>query len=552
MTEFIVVTGGVISGIGKGIVTASLGKLLSHHRKVFPVKCDGYLNVDPGTINPFEHGEVFVLDDGGEVDMDFGHYERFLNISCKSEWSLTTGKLFEYVIRKERQGKFLGSTVQIVPHFVQEIKQRWLDIAKKEQADVLLIEIGGVIGDMENPWFLEAARQLRRDVGDKHVTFVHLTFLPYLSSVGEQKTKPAQRDVEALRSRGILPDILIARSAAPCSLKTKQKLALFCTVDDEHIINLPDVKNVYEVPLVLQKEGLLAFLAKKHGIRQQKNLLSWKRLCNSQLMLKKQVRIVICGKYTTLKDSYASLIEALTHAGLAQKIEISLSFIDAVELEKGKLTPQQALAGKDGLIVPIGFGSRGVEGKIRMISFARKNKLPFLGLCMGMQLAVIEFARNVCKLASASSEEFGKTQHPVICYLPGQQEVNALGASMRLGLHLSLLKKDTMVQRIYNKRKCSERHRHRYEVNPTYHAMLENKGLTISGTGEDGQLAEFIELSSQQHPFFVATQAHPEYLSRPEMPHPLFSAFLSATHTYQKKNQQKKKQRMPKKVKPSG
>ena len=535
MTDFIVVTGGVVSGIGKGVLTASLGYLLSDKKKIVPIKCDGYLNVDPGTLNPFEHGEVFVLDDGGEVDMDFGHYERFLNISCKKEWSLTSGKLFQQIIQKERQGVFLGATVQILPHLVQEIKQQWLDIAKKEKADIVLIEIGGVVGDMENPWFVEAARQLKKDVGNQQVTYVHLTLLPYLSSVGEQKTKPAQRDLELLRAKGITPDVIVVRSKNPCSLSTKQKIALSCSIEDEAIINLPDVANIYDVPLLLRKEKISEIIAKKHKLASKKDITQWKKFCHDTSRFDKTIRIALCGKYTSLQDSYASLLEALKHAAYNKKRKVQIDFVDTVALEKGILTPQQALADIDGVVIPIGFGDRGTEGKIALIEYVRKHNIPFLGLCMGLQLAVIEFARNVCGITDASSEEFGKTKNPVVCYLP-QQDLSVMGASMRLGNHLSLLKKGTIVQKIYGNSSCNERHRHRYEVNPKYYSVLTEHGLVISGTSEDGMLVEFIELSSKQHPFFVATQAHPEYSSRPGYPHPLFTAFISAAlHTKTKK-----------------
>ncbi|MBS3119612.1 CTP synthase (glutamine hydrolyzing), partial [Candidatus Woesearchaeota archaeon] len=487
--KWIIVTGGVLSGIGKGTAAASIGKLLSLNFKVVPIKCDGYINVDPGTMNPFEHGEVFVLDDGGEVDMDFGHYERMLDINATSEQSITTGKVFGGVIRKEREGKFLGKTVQVIPHITNDILERFERVAEEQQADVILVEIGGTAGDIENSWFIEAARQLKHKVGEGNICYVHLSYVPFLDSVGQQKTKPVQRDVQHLRENGIIPDIIIARSRNQLHKESKEKIALFCDVPLEAVISARDIESVYQVPAIFEKEGLLDFLARKFSFKPKTDLAEWNRLVNRILKPAKEVNIVIGGKYTMLNDSYASLIEALIHAGAHFNAKVNIRFIETTDIETGKVTVREATKGADGIIIPIGFGSRGVEGKIACAQYARENNIPYLGLCYGMQLAVVEFARNVCGLKDAHTTECEpKTPHPVIDILPEQRNITDKGGTMRLGLYEAVLKPDTIVQKLYGKGKVAERHRHRYEVNPEYHEILQKHGLVLSGTSENGRL----------------------------------------------------------------
>ncbi len=543
-TKWILVTGGVLSGLGKGTATASIGKLLPKGIKVVTFKCDGYLNVDPGTINPFEHGEVFVLDDGGEVDMDFGHYERFLNISCRSDWNLTSGKMFYSLISKERKGDFLGGTVQIIPHLTNEIKGVLRSIAEKEDADVALVEIGGTIGDIENSWFVEAVRQLRKDVGHENVMHIHLTHVPMLRHVGQQKTKPAQRDVEMVRSLGLIPDVIIARSEDELSEEARRKLALFCDVADDAVISGKDISIVYEVPLMFEDQGMQKLIYRKFGFEGEDGLSEWRRLVGKIKNSRKAVKVAICGKYTALNDSYASLIEALTHAGAHAGAKIDIEFIETTELERKKDAVQQRLKGRDAIIVPIGFGGRGAEGKVRCIQYARENNIPFLGLCFGLQLAIVEFARNVCGLKDANSTEINpSTKNPVVDILPEQKNVSQKGGTMRLGLYEADLKPGTRTAKLYGGLKVSERHRHRYEVNPQYHEVLKSNGMVISGTSENGRLVEFIELPN--HPFFCATQAHPEYRSRLEKPSPLFSGLVKAAlDVLEKKSESKFYNRM--------
>ena len=528
-TKWVIVTGGVVSGLGKGTASASIGKLLSGNFKVVPIKCDGYLNVDPGTMNPFEHGEVFVLEDGGEVDMDFGHYERFLDINCRKDWNLTTGKVFESVIRKERQGLFLGKTVQVIPHITNEIKARWMDIAMSESAGVVVIEIGGTIGDIENSWFIEAARQLKKEVGPENILYVHLSYVPFVKSIGQQKTKPAQRDVETLRSLGILPDIIIGRSEQELSNESKQKIALFCDVADEAVISGKDIETIYEVPIMFDEQGMLSLLSRKFNFSPVKDLTEWRRLIASIKSPKYRVKVAVCGKYTAIGDSYASLIEAIRHAAANLNCGVDIGFIETTDFEEGKVTVDSALHGADAIIVPIGFGSRGVEGKISAVRFARERKVPYLGLCFGLQLAVIEFARNVCGLKDANTTEVNpKTSNPVVMILPEQKNVKDLGGTMRLGAEAAQLRKGSMVAGLYKSSVCVERHRHRYEVNPKYHGILERNGLALSGTSRNGKLVEFIELPQSVHPYFTATQAHPEYKSRLEKPSPLYYGLIRA------------------------
>ncbi|MBR9677264.1 CTP synthase (glutamine hydrolyzing) [Candidatus Woesearchaeota archaeon] len=525
-TKWIIVTGGVLSGLGKGIAAASIGHLL-HGKKVIPIKNDGYLNVDPGTMNPIEHGEVFVLDDGGEVDMDFGHYERFLNINCKFEWNLTMGKVFELVRKKERRGDYLGKTVQLIPHVSDLIKDWWTRIAAQEKAQVMLVEIGGTVGDMENELFLEAARQLRNSVGKENMLFVHVTYVPIPHGVFEQKSKPTQQSVHLLLERGIKPDIIIGRCSELLRDSIKNKIAAFCDVDKNAVITGLDVDNVYKIPFVFEKEGIGNILSQKLGIKTNPNKSSWRRLLYHLDNPKTSLNIAICGKYTKLEDSYASIIEALKHCEANYSCKINVKWIETTDVTND-LEAAKTLRGIDGVIVPGGFGSRGVEGKIKIIKHCRKHNIAFLGLCLGLQLAVVEYARNVCQLKNAHTTEVDSaSENPVIDLLPGQRTIKTKGATMRLGSYRAILKDKSLVKKLYNnKKEVFERHRHRYEVNPKYHEILQKNGLILCGMSPDGRLVEFIELAG--HKYFVATQSHPELKSRLQNPAPLFSGFIKA------------------------
>ena len=521
-TKFIVVTGGVLSGLGKGIAAASIGNLLASQLKVIPIKCDGYLNTDPGTMNPIEHGEVFVLDDGGEVDMDFGHYERFLGIACKFKWNLTMGKVFESIRQKERKGDYLGKTVQFIPHVPNLIKSWWFEIADEEKADIVLIEIGGTVGDIENELYIEAARQLRKDVGEDNILYAHVTYVPVPFGTNEQKSKPTQQSVNLLRQKGITPDVIIGRCKELLSKEIRQKIASFCDVEENAVITGLDVDTIYKIPILFEEQGLLDLLGKKLKFKVKPDHAEWKRLVGN-IHTGPQVTIAVCGKYTRLEDSYASVIEALTHAASHLGCTIKVKWIETTDEE----TVAKDLKGVHGVIVPGGFGSRGVEGKIQAIRYCRENKIPFLGLCYGLQLAVVEYARNVCSLAGAHTTEVDEhTKNPVIDILPEQRGVTQKGATMRLGAYEAWLKKGTKVHELYGTDKVSERHRHRYEVNPAYHDVLQRNGLVFSGMSPNQQLVEFIELT--KHPYFVATQAHPELKSTLLKPAPLFYGMVKA------------------------
>jgi CTP synthase len=521
-TQYIIVTGGVLSGLGKGIAAASIGHLLSSRLKIIPIKCDGYLNVDPGTMNPYEHGEVFVLDDGGEVDMDFGHYERFVGVTCKSTWNLTMGKVFDMVRQKERRGDYLGKTVQYIPHVTDVIKEHIFTVTREESAGLVIVEIGGTVGDIENELFLEAMRQMREDVGRENIAYVHLTYVPIPHGVNEQKSKPTQQSVNLLKQRGIFPDIIIGRCQTFLTREIKQKIANFCDVAPEAVITGLDVEDIYEIPLIFEDEGLAEILHKKLNIYSPPILGRWREYIENLRHPKQEITVAMCGKYTKLEDSYASIIESFNHCAAHLSCKIDLKWVETSELED-----TNELEGVDGVVVPGGFGTRGTEGKIQVIRRVRERKIPYLGLCLGMQLAVSEFARNVCDLEGANSTEFdSQTPHPVIDILPEQRDVVDKGGTMRLGAYKALLKKGTVVQRLYRASVASERHRHRYEVNPAYHDLLQDHGMVFSGLSEDGRLVEFIELPD--HPFFVATQAHPELKSRMEKPAPLFFGFVQA------------------------
>ena len=533
-TRYIVVTGGVMSGLGKGTAAASIGRLLAPKFTVIPIKCDGYLNTDPGLMNPTEHGEVFVLDDGGEVDMDFGHYERFLNISCKSKWNLTSGKIFQAVFEQERQGRYLGKTVQIIPHVTDEIKRRFYEIAEEEKADFALIGIGGTVGDVENFWFIEAVRQMRREIGPENILYAHLTYVPIPGTIKEQKTRPAQFDIKTLMSAGIWPDIIIGRSEELLGHKAKEKLARAADLNLDAIISGKDIDCIYEIPLIFDREGIGDVLERKFNPGYMADLRQWRDLVTKLREPRKSVTIAVCGKYTAVEDSYASIREALSHAGAHLDTRVNFRWIETTDIEDGTKTLEDAIGDAKGVIVPGGFGARGVEGKLKVIQYAREHDLPFLGLCYGLQLAIVEYARNVIGMDGAHTTEVNATTpHPVIDLLPGHRDKTGKGATMRLGAYKAVLKENTLVRKLYKSAEIHERHRHHYEVNPNYHRQLQDGSLIFSGTSEDGTLVEFIEIAGKK--FFVATQAHPELKSKLEKPAPLFYGFLKASIDHREK-----------------
>ena len=521
-TKYIIVSGGVLSGLGKGIAAASIGHLLSTKLRIVPIKCDGYLNVDPGTMNPYEHGEVFVLDDGGEVDMDFGHYERFVGVTCKSKWNLTMGKVFDMVRQKERRGDYLGKTVQFIPHVTDLIKKHFFEVAREESADLIIVEIGGTVGDMENELFLESVRQMKEDVGRDNIVYVHLTYVPIPYGVHEQKSKPTQQSVNLLKQRGIFPDVIIGRCSQFLSKEVRTKISNFCDVDPEAVITGLDVEDIYEIPLIFEQEGLPAILHKKLNIYSPPDMGKWRQWIDNLRNPTTEITVAMCGKYTKLEDSYASIIESFNHCAAHLSCKINLKMVETTDLKDTSF-----LDGVDGVVVPGGFGHRGTEGKIEVIRAVREKNIPFLGLCLGLQLAVIEFGRNVCSLEAANSTEIDPdTPHPVIDILPEQKAVTDKGGTMRLGAYTAVLQEGSVVRALYQAVEVSERHRHRYEVNPEYHRAITEKGMVFSGTSKDGRLVEFIELP--HHKFFVATQAHPELKSRMEKPAPLFYGFVKA------------------------
>ena len=528
MPKYIFITGGVVSSLGKGITSASIGKLLeSKGLKVTIQKCDPYINVDPGTMNPFQHGEVYVTDDGAETDLDLGHYERFINANMTQENNITTGKIYNAVITKERRGDYLGATVQVVPHITNEIISHIKKVSAGKDIDVVICEIGGTVGDIESLPFLEAIRQFRQHLGRGNSINIHLTLVPYLKAAEELKTKPTQHSVGKLREIGIQPDILVARAEKPISKKIKEKISLFCNVDEDAVIDAPDVKDIYEVPLLFQEQGLGKIILKLLEIRYQEgNLSEWReKVVKRSLHPAKKVSIAVVGKYIELNDAYKSIYEALKHAGIANDAKVNIKKIDAEEIEeKGA---EKYLKDIEGILVPGGFGNRGIEGKIQAVRFARENNIPFFGICLGMQCAVVEFARNVCGLKKANSTEFDKaTPYPVISLLEEQKRVKDMGGTMRLGAYPCKLKKGTYSFEAYGKEKISERHRHRYEFDTHYRRSMEKEGLIISGTSPDLRLAEIIEL--KDHPWFVACQFHPEFKSKPDDCHPLFRDFVRA------------------------
>jgi CTP synthase len=525
-TKYIFVTGGVASGLGKGITTASLGRLFtSRGLKVVLQKLDPYVNVDPGTMNPFEHGEVFVLDDGAETDLDLGHYERFLDADLHRGSNFTTGAVYSAVIAKERRGDYLGKTVQVIPHITDEIKARVRALGEAEQADLQIVEIGGTVGDIESLPFLEAIRQLRNEIGRDRCAFVHVSLMPYIGPSGELKTKPTQHSVKELRALGLQPDAIVCRSDRPIGRNLKEKISLLCDVPIAGVVSAPDAPSIYEVPLVLHKEGLDRLLAEHLRIDGEPDLSEWTALVDRVHGATEPVDIAVVGKYVNLRDAYLSVMEALTHGGLDQGGEVRIHWVAADDLGTGNT--EDALAGMDGVLIPGGFGVRGIEGKVDAVRFVREGHVPFLGICLGLQCAVIEFARNVCGLEGANSSEFDPAcEHAVIDLLPEQKDVTDLGASMRLGAQPCYLEPGTRAAKTYGADVVEERHRHRFEVNPAYHEVLTAGGLVISGSSQKGRLAEIVELPD--HPFFLAGQFHPELRSRPTRPHPLFRGFVGA------------------------
>jgi CTP synthase len=527
MTKFIFVTGGVVSSIGKGIVAASLGRLLkSREYSVSILKLDPYINIDPGTMSPFQHGEVFVTQDGAETDLDLGHYERFTDTSMSRLNCVTTGSIYQAVINKERRGDYNGGTVQVIPHITNEIKERILRVAKSTNPSVVITEIGGTVGDIESLPFLEAIRQFRKEVGRQNVLYMHVTLVPWIASAGEMKTKPTQHSVKELRSIGIQPDILVCRSDRPLPKGLKQKLSGFCDVPEECVITSQDAQSIYEVPLNLEREGMAEQVLKLLQMEQRKpNLTQWQTLVQRLHTPKNELEIAIVGKYVQLSDAYLSVVEALNHAAISTYGKLRLRWVNSEDLENEPA--ETHLQGVDGIVVPGGFGVRGVDGKIAAIKYARDRQIPFLGLCLGMQCSVIEWARNVRGLTDANSAEFDPhTTDPVINLLPGQQEVVDLGGTMRLGLYPCRVLPDTLAFKLYQEDVIYERHRHRYEFNNAYRDLLLKSGYVISGTSPDGLLVEIVELP--KHPFFLACQFHPEFQSRPSSPHPLFKGFIQA------------------------
>jgi CTP synthase len=530
--KYIFVTGGVISSLGKGLTAASLGTLLEARglRVVFQ-KFDPYLNVDPGTMNPFQHGEVYVLNDGAETDLDLGHYERFTNCVLSRHNNLTSGQVYESVILKERRGDYLGKTVQVIPHVTDVIKDRIREISDGSKYDVVITEIGGTTGDIEGLPFLEAIRQFVLEVGPQNVLNMHVTLVPYIKAAGEMKTKPTQQSVAKLREIGLQPQVLICRTERPLDVDLRRKLSMFCSVSEKAVIEERDVEHtIYEVPLTLHAEGLDLLVCDLLGLKTpEPDLASWKQFVKRVISPKKQVRIAVVGKYIDLQDAYKSIYESLTHAGASEDCGIELQLVDAESLEEGV---GDELEGVAGVLIPGGFGLRGVEGKISAARYAREHKLPYLGLCLGMQVATIEFARNACGIRGANSTEFDKeTTEPVISLLEEQRGVKNMGASMRLGTWPTKIVKSTLAEKLYGQTEVSERHRHRYEFNMKYKDQMAEKGFTISGTSPDGTLAELIEL--RDHPYFVGCQYHPEFQSKPNKPHPLFKGFIQACLEYQ-------------------
>ena len=530
MAKHIFVTGGVVSSLGKGITSASLGRLLkSRGLSITLQKLDPYLNVDPGTMSPFQHGEVFVTDDGAETDLDLGHYERFIDQNLVKDSNVTAGSIYWSIIKKERRGDFLGGTVQVIPHVTNEIKKR---IKKLDETgvDVIITEVGGTVGDIESLPFLEAIRQFKKDIGKENVLYVHVTLIPYLNAPSELKTKPTQHSVKELRSIGIQPDIIVCRSEMPFDDSVKRKIALFCDVEPEAVISAVDAENIYQIPLMLHREKMDKILVDHLKLDGSSiDLSEWEELVGKIKHLKHEVKIALVGKYVKLPDAYLSVVESLSHAGIHHESEVVVCWVDAENLSPAEV--EKELSEADGILVPGGFGIRGIEGKIRAVTYARENNIPFLGICLGMQCAVVEFARNILGFADANSSEFDPDSlHPVIDLLPGQQDISDMGGTMRLGAYPCHLQPNTKARLAYGEDVIHERHRHRYEVNNAYRDDFAQNGLVVSGLSPDGHFVEIVELAD--HPWFIASQFHPEFKSRPTRPSPLFRDFVGAALEY--------------------
>jgi len=527
-TKYIFLTGGVVSSVGKGVTAGAVGRLLKERGfKVAVQKLDPYINVDPGTMSPYQHGEVFVLDDGAETDLDLGHYERFIDISLNKVCNVTTGQVYADVISKERRGDYLGGTIQVIPHITNEIKRRIGLVSKTTGAEIVLVEIGGTVGDIESLPFLEALRQMRGDVGRENSLYIHVTWLPHIGATGELKTKPTQHSVRELRSIGISPDMIVARSDYPVGEDLREKIALFCDVEKRAVIPMITEPVLYEIPLMLEGVGMGEYLLERLGLeaRQQPDWTDWERLVAEIHRPKPTVHVALVGKYVELHDAYMSVREALKHAALSLGLEVEISWVHSAELEKGR--GWDVVEKADGILVPGGFGSRGIEGKIQAIRYAREKKVPYLGLCLGMQLMVVEFSRYVLDTDDANSTEFDRsTPNPVIDLMPDQRAIADMGGTMRLGLYPCELQPGTQAAKAYGQKMVQERHRHRFELNNAYREVLSQAGMRFSGLSPDKRLVEIAEL--EDHPFMVATQFHPEFLSRPNRPHPLFVAFLGS------------------------
>lgn len=529
--KYIFVTGGVVSSLGKGITAASLGCLLKcRGLKVTIQKFDPYINFDPGTMSPYQHGEVFVTDDGAETDLDLGHYERFIDINLTKSSNVTTGKIYWSVISKERKGDFLGGTIQVIPHITNEIKSRVQRVAQHTQVDVVITEIGGTVGDIESLPFLEAIRQMKSDIGRDSVMYIHVTLIPYLVKSGELKTKPTQHSVKELRSIGIQPDVIVCRTEKELSQDIKDKIALFCDIDADEVIENSDLNTIYRVPLKMHEEGLDDIVVRKLKLPESKcDLSDWVALVDRIKGLEKKVTIALVGKYVALRDSYLSVVEALHHGGFENGCNVEVRWVNAEDVEKDGA--ELLLAGVDGILVPGGFGDRGIEGKVAAVQYAREKQIPFFGICLGMHCVTIEFARNVCGWKDAHSTEFmPNTSHPVIDLLPEQKDIEDLGGTMRLGLYPCKVDEGTFTHQAYGESIIYERHRHRYELNNVYRDALVEQGLVMAGSSPDSRLVEIVELPD--HPWFVATQFHPEFKSRPNRAHPLFREFIRSAQAY--------------------
>lgn len=527
-TKYIFFTGGVVSSVGKGVTAAAIGRLFKARGiQVAIQKLDPYLNVDPGTMSPYQHGEVYVLDDGAETDLDLGHYERFIDNSLNRVCNITTGQVYNEVIAKERRGDYLGGTIQVIPHITNEIKRRIGLVAKTTGAEVVLVEVGGTVGDIESQPFLEALRQMRSDAGPGNTLYIHVTWLPHIGATNELKTKPTQHSVRELRSLGISPNVIVARSDQPVGEDLREKIALFCDVEKRAVIPMVTTDVLYEVPLILERMGIAEYLLQRLGLeaRATPDWNEWEQLIAEERSQRPEVRVALVGKYVELHDAYMSVREALHHAGLAQGVKVKIDWIHSVELEKGK--GWETVRAADGILVPGGFGSRGIEGKIQAARYAREHKVPYLGLCLGLQMMVVEFARNVLGYDDANSSEFDpSTCYPVIDLMPDQRGIADMGGTMRLGLYPCQLLPGSKAAQAYAKSEVQERHRHRFEFNNTFRESMQEQGMLFSGLSPDNRLVEIAELTD--HPFMVATQFHPEFLSRPNRPHPLFAAFVKA------------------------